>query len=272
MRRFLFGAGCYLAGIMTLPMLSVGVHTLSARSVSHEMRTPPYRGIVAQQNSAAQCQVMLPAAGNCHAAAATVVLSDVVAQADFEAEDEVPFGQPAPTQDEPESERFVVPELTLNPPIVRGGNFPLPIGPEALSTGADPDEAEAAKIKDVRETLKKVVDEKIELLSLIGLQAELHSHQSHLAELKSLKELLALKQSLQELRDKFPDSDAGRRAAELLNLLEQQHHRALAPTPIIPYGPRPTSPAPTYEDTLRSRNRRDSFDSTSDAPIKAKGP
>jgi|GEM_PF-4335692 len=91
-----------------------------------------------------------------------------------------------------------------------------------LSTATPQDEAAVAKVAELRESLKKIMEEKAALLSVEALQVEIEMHQRHVSDLKALQELLKLEQSLKELSDKYPTSGAGQRAKQMLDLLNQK--------------------------------------------------
>src|SRR5262249_32261723 len=85
-----------------------------------------------------------------------------------------------------------------------------------------PDAAEAAKSAKLREKLRTVIDEKASLLNSAALEAEISQQQRQIVELKAQHEIRQLRRGLQELSENFPDSDAGRQAAELLNIMRER--------------------------------------------------
>lgn len=145
---------------------------------------------------------------------------------------------------------------------------PAPVlGPQCLPTvhigmlALDvPDAAETESLGKLRETMKKVLEEKASLLNAKALEAEIAQQQRQITELKALQELQRLERSLTELGDKYPDSDAGKRAKTVLELLKSRGGLQLFPTPddsfrrAPSYHPRPGSPgnpAVPYEPSSR---------------------
>lgn len=112
---------------------------------------------------------------------------------------------------------------------------PLPARPEMLASET-PDAAETEKLRTLRESLDEVLKEKASLLNAEALSAEIEVQRRQVTELKALKELQKLQQSLQELSDKFPDSEAGKRARDVLELLKSRTIRAV-PNGALPFNP-----------------------------------
>lgn len=133
--------------------------------------------------------------------------------------------------------------------------LPLPVRGDMLLADV-PDAAEAEKLPSLRGKLRTVIEEKAGLLNAAALEAEIALHERQIMELKALQELRRLQQSLQELSDKYPNSDAGRRAQELLDVLRNSS----SPRPIEqPFGPAPTS-VPGNSNGIRPQPTPDVFD------------
>lgn len=231
MRRFRSAAGWYLAGLLTLPLLYAGTRVMIATAadpiISREIvelsepltqeedetepDIPTERFISAPAASDIEEQFAVPD-----------IESEPVpaefAQADAElkldsADENDPFSTDAAIRrKELGFDESATPPLA--PPIV------LPVTTESLAADSALDEAALTKVKELRETLKKVVEEKAAKLSAVALEAEIAMHQRHLSDLNALQELLRLEQGLKELSDKFPESDSGLKAKELLKALE----------------------------------------------------
>lgn len=277
MRRILFSAGWYAAGLVTVPLLMYGMAPVSARSVGGQAsRDLSWTSRDASVSCRASCQHAVKAA--CGASQDLPALTEAIAPSEAvfsenpateafplelaQAErppvrrvldDDVQFFATPPEHRELTYDSPAGDALVAQPnPIVR--EVVLPVSPEMLATAMPDDGADAAKLAELRETLKKVMEEKALMMSATALEVEIGLHQRHLADLQALQELLKLQHNLQELSDKYPNSEAGRRAAEMLQLLNQQRRPSprLVPTPDT-FTPRSrTTPAPgTYDGTPR---------------------
>lgn len=207
MRRMLKESGIYLAGVLTLPVLIGTLSVLSHWSLAKdppkpfqraEGRAVPYPaddGLAqnekafggGEDNIGLDRRQLVPATRPQNEGAGGAVLFD-----------------------EPVADR---------PAWLVGPRCPLPVHQEMLALQT-PDEAEARKTDELREQLQVVIKEKASLLNATALAAEIELHRRQIDELKALKELQQLQKSLEELSDKFPDSDAGKRAREVLHLLK----------------------------------------------------
>lgn len=223
MRRILTAAGFYLAGLMTLPLLMLGGNYLDSLQ-SHTVRIDGAADVVTVVHHAQPIAVNRAASPSLRvqefakAAAPTIIEQPTmeVAQVDTKASDVDPFGSgtlPAPVIQRQ--------DLGLEPaaaPAVPA--ITLPVESDTLASDAALDEAGLAKVKELRETLKKLIEEKSAKMSAAALEREIEMHRQHLADMNALEELLRLEQSLKELGDKFPNSDSGRKAKELLKALD----------------------------------------------------
>jgi hypothetical protein len=127
----------------------------------------------------------------------------------------------------------------------------LPVRLDMLAVES-PEAEEAEKTAELREELQKVIEEKASLLNATALAAEIELHRRQIDELKALQELQRLQKNLEELSDKFPDSDAGRRAREVLNLLKNAGPRpTLRPDADVFDVPRRPTTAPAPDDGFR---------------------
>lgn len=126
---------------------------------------------------------------------------------------------------------------------------PLPARPEMLAPET-PDAADTEKLRTLRDSYEEILKEKASLLNAEALSAEIELQRRQVTELKALKELQKLQQSLQELSDKFPNSDAGQRARDVLQWLKQRGANSrlnLTPTPDDSF--QRISPVPTYDSS-----------------------
>ncbi len=259
MREMLVRAGYYGLGVLTLPVLSLGLNAVDAHTAAQHHR-PSWNGTVASSRAG----ICVSPNSGCGSHQAIVLQDDsatteeILLQAKFpsvvaQTDRVVPapaFGTAEETQAF-DSDPFN--PLPARPPQPHDVTVfaPYSVGPELLATDETLDEEQAAQVKALRDQLKATVEEKAAMLNAQGLEFELKTQQNLLAELKSMKELQALKKGLLELKEKYPNSEAGRRAVEVLNLLEQQRQRL--PTPVPDFGIRPQSrPATPYQPSKDS--------------------
>lgn len=145
-----------------------------------------------------------------------------------------------------------------SPAWLAGLFCPLPARIEMLASET-PDAAETEKLRTLQESYEEILKDKASLLNAEALSAEIELQRRQVTELKALRELQKLQQSLEELSDKFPDSDAGKQARDVLNLLKQRRahpHQNLVPTlddgfnrnPAAPYDPTTLDPSQGYRD------------------------
>lgn len=219
MRRILSAIGVYLAGLVTLPLLMWGVHFESPQTHTIRIDSPARvmpavhqsQPIVASRVSAPSLRVHEFAKTNVAFVEESPVFE--VAQADAKPAGD-PFDPGEPSAPVIQRRDLGLDEPPAVPPIV------LPVGSDTLAKDAAVDEAGLAKVKALRETLKNLIEEKSAKMSAEALQREIEMHQQHLADMNALEELLRLEQSLKELGDKFPNSDSGLKAKELLDALK----------------------------------------------------
>lgn len=267
MRRYFSAGGWYLAGVLTLPLLHAGTRMMIATAADQHAQTSINEAESALGSTVAETDAVFKptplarpiAAGTREEIGLPPVQFESgppeVAPAGLElkidkTEDADPFST------DPSVRRkelgFDEPAAQTAPPIV------LPVDAESLASDATLDEAALAKVKELRETLKKVVEEKAAKLSAAALEAEIQMHQRHLSDINALQELLMLTKSLKELSDKYPNSDSGRQAGEMLKLLERLRHAPAGTTIDIDIIlPRQTNFA----------RPRDAFDSAQDPSI-----
>lgn len=122
---------------------------------------------------------------------------------------------------------------------------PLPARVEMLAIET-PNDEETEKLQQLRESYEELLKEKAALLNADALSAEIELQRRQVTELKALRELQKLQQSLKELSDKFPNSEAGKRALEVLDLLKQRSGPPglhLLPTPDEGFR---STPAPAF--------------------------
>ncbi len=280
MRRLLFGISCFMAGLLALPFLAVGAKIVSAR-----LSDQPVAVSRTALSDSKEEYVATPVA-QVIAAPFEDVNQDPVFQ------EEAPQQAIAALLAEPGQELFEEKlEGTIAAPLADGGRdnlfeqeqpqpaivtpvpnpaptFPrliLPATPDMLLLKDPEDEAEAAKLTALRETLKKTIESKAVLLNADALQAEIAMHQRHEADLRALLELERLQKSLQELGDKYPESDAGRRAKEVLQLLKVRRT-----APVYVPEPRDGFNSPVDQDAFDSAPRR--VPNPREQPIKPKLP
>ena len=122
----------------------------------------------------------------------------------------------------------------------------LPVRADMLAADT-PDAAEAETLAGLREKLRMVIEEKAALLNAAALEAEIAIHQRQIMELKALQELQRLFHSLKELSDKYPESEAAKRAKVMLEtqLLDLQ------PTPDQVFRRDSTPPVPIKPKRIR---------------------
>lgn len=222
MRRFLFGLVCFALGLLTLPLLAMGARFVSAHQAFRENSVdadaseyePPEAVVTSEE-----VRIALPA------------IDQPVEQSDCVAVPDSQFADAETVIAQPEEVPFIENDLSLIgsvvEPVAELGvpatpRIVLPATPVMLATGESADAAEADKLIELRETLKRTVESKSALLNADALQAEIAMHQRHQADLQALLELQRLQKGLEELSDKYPDSDAGLRAKEVLQMLKNR--------------------------------------------------
>ena len=236
MRRLLFGVVCFTAGLFSLPLLILGARVVLARQTPVEL-SEEVEGVEVLDHSQQQTHLR-------EAAGSEESFVRVPTKAPEHGITPLPECALDQIAEGPTASVFADEDPFSQTPSLRGtpqpGGVPVSVQPQSVLP-ADPgmlvlqepiDQDEIAKLAALRETLQQTIEAKAALLNAGALQAEIALHQRHLADLRALLELERLQTSLQELSDKYPDSDAGRRAHQALQLLKMRRPvPVLSPTP-----------------------------------------
>jgi hypothetical protein len=246
MRRVAFCVVVYVAGVLTLPAswltTPTAVHPprLAAQQVPRPIAARQAVGAAGGERRSSDVTVVQAVPTSRAVSPAINFVSDQPPLTPFPADiGTVVFDEPMPERATTVAER----------------SLPLPVRGDMLLADV-PDAAEAENLPSLRGKLRTVIEEKAGLLNAAALEAEIALHERQIMELKALQELRRLQQSLQELSDKYPNSDAGRRAQELLDVLRNSS----SPRPIEqPFGPAPTY-VPGNSNGIRPQPTPDVFD------------